>query len=46
MEISGHPKLSKSMLWLMTVVSGVVVANNYYNQPLLAEMASEFEVSE
>ncbi|WP_312698279.1 MFS transporter, partial [Sphingobacterium mizutaii] len=30
----------------MTVVSGVVVANNYYNQPLLAEMASEFQVSE
>ncbi len=46
MEKSGNPILSKSLLWLMTIVSGVVVANNYYNQPLLAEMASEFEVSE
>lgn len=46
MNISGNPKLSKSLLWLMTIVSGVVVANNYYNQPLLAEMAVEFHVSE
>ncbi|SEG74021.1 MFS transporter [Sphingobacterium lactis] len=46
MEKVAHPKLSKSLLWLMTVVSGVVVANNYYNQPLLAEIANEFQVSE
>ncbi|WP_156306828.1 MFS transporter [Sphingobacterium endophyticum] len=30
----------------MTIASGMVVANNYYNQPLLAEIASEFQVSE
>ncbi len=39
-------QLSKALLWLMCIVSGVVVANNYYNQPLLAEIASEFKVSE
>jgi len=46
MEMSQKPKLSSPLLWLMTVVSAVVVANNYYNQPLLAEMAAEFNVSE
>ncbi len=30
----------------MTIASGMVVANNYYNQPLLAEIATEFQVSE
>lgn len=30
----------------MAVTTGMVVANNYYNQPLLGEMAREFNVSE
>ncbi|MFD1166228.1 MFS transporter [Sphingobacterium daejeonense] len=46
MENFGRPKLTSALLWLMTIVSGVVVANNYYNQPLLAEIAAEFKVTE
>lgn len=38
--------LSQRVLWLMTIASGLVVANNYYNQPLLGLMAKEFDVSE
>ncbi|RNL91468.1 MFS transporter [Sinomicrobium pectinilyticum] len=30
----------------MAITTGMVVANNYYNQPLLADMAGEFEISE
>lgn len=41
-----YPVLSKATLWLMTIASGLVVANIYYNQPLLALIASEFNVSE
>lgn len=38
--------LTKSTLWLMTVGAGLVVANNYYNQPLLGMMAKELGESE
>lgn len=38
--------LSKVTLWLMTIGAGLVVANNYYNQPLLADIAREMKVSE
>ncbi|WP_108823038.1 MFS transporter [Dysgonomonas sp. Marseille-P4361] len=38
--------LSKKTLWLMTVGAGLVVANNYYNQPLLGMIARELQVSE
>lgn len=34
--------LKKSTLWLMTIGAGLVVANNYYNQPLLGMIAKEF----
>ncbi|MBO6213456.1 MFS transporter [Algoriella sp.] len=40
------PKLSPIVLWIMIVGSGLVVANNYYNQPLLSLMAKDFNVSE
>jgi len=33
--------LPKSTLWLMTIATGLIVANNYYNQPLLALIAAD-----
>lgn len=38
--------LTSSLLWLMTIGACLVVANNYYNQPLLGDIAREFEVTE
>lgn len=38
--------LPQKTLWLMAIVACVVVANNYYNQPLLGEISHEFSVSE
>lgn len=43
---NSQPKLTKITLWLMTIGAGLVVANNYYNQPLLADIAREMNVSE
>ena len=40
------PKLSNSVLYLMSISAGLVVANLYYNQPLLQQMAVAFDVSE
>jgi predicted MFS family arabinose efflux permease len=45
-NINQHPELSRPTLWLMTVGSGMVVANIYYNQPLLGEIARTFDVTE
>lgn len=39
-------KLSKGLLFLLAATTGLVVANNYYNQPLLGLMARHFQVSE
>lgn len=38
--------LSKTTLWLMTIGAGLVVANNYYNQPLLGMISKEFGATE
>jgi predicted MFS family arabinose efflux permease len=36
--------LSPSLIWLLTVVAGASVANLYYNQPLLPDIAASFHV--
>lgn len=38
--------LSKGLLFLMAATTGLVVANNYYNQPLLGLMAKSFGITE
>ena len=39
-------QLSNALLYLMAAGAGLVVANNYYNQPLLNLIAKTFEVTE
>jgi len=38
--------LSNPVLYLMSISAGLIVANLYYNQPLLSQMASSFSVTE
>lgn len=40
------PKLSNSTLYLMSVSAGLIVANLYYNQPLLHQIAVDYGVTE
>ncbi|MCK0125601.1 MFS transporter [Gelidibacter sp. F2691] len=40
------PKLTNPVLYLMSISAGLVVANLYYNQPLLVLIAHSFNVSE
>lgn len=46
--MNDHKKtvLTPSLLWLMAISSGLIVANNYYNQPLLSLIARDFNASE
>ncbi len=38
--------LTKLHLWVMTIATGLVVANIYYNQPLLGDISKDFNVSD
>ncbi|GHE40974.1 MFS transporter [Sphingobacterium griseoflavum] len=44
--VDTKPQLNSTALWLMAILSGLVVANNYYNQPLLGLIANDFQVEE
>ncbi|WP_312333674.1 MFS transporter [Sphingobacterium sp.] len=44
--IAAKNELPKATLWLMTIATGLVVANNYYNQPLLGLIAKDLSVDE
>lgn len=37
--------LSQSLVWLMATATGIAVASNYYAQPLLESIASDFSLS-
>lgn len=39
------PQLTTFTLWVMTITTGLVVANLYYNQPLLVDIANTYHVS-
>ncbi|UEG53796.1 MFS transporter [Mucilaginibacter daejeonensis] len=38
-------KLTPLILWVMTLATGLVVANIYYNQPLLGDIANAFHIT-
>jgi predicted MFS family arabinose efflux permease len=45
LSAKGTPQLTTSVLWVMTITTGLVVANIYYAQPLLSDIASTYKVS-
>jgi predicted MFS family arabinose efflux permease len=40
-----HPELTPLTLWIMTIATGLVLANLYYNQPLLEDIARTFHTT-
>ena len=41
-----QPELTRLNLWVMAIATGLVVANLYYNQPLLGDISQTFGVPE
>ncbi|WP_312399235.1 MFS transporter, partial [Chryseobacterium sp.] len=46
MQIDSTSRISRTVIWLMSIISGLVVANNYYNQPLLGLISKDLNVTE
>lgn len=46
MHMNSTSGISRTVIWLMSVISGLVVANNYYNQPLLVLISEDLHVPE
>ncbi|SFN13016.1 Predicted arabinose efflux permease, MFS family [Paenimyroides ummariense] len=46
MEIKEQNILTKPILWFLTISTGLIVANIYYNQPLLGLIAKDFDITE
>lgn len=46
MQMNSTSGISRTVIWLMSVISGLVVANNYYNQPLLALISEDLQIPE
>lgn len=46
MQLNYTGGISRTVIWLMTIISGLVVANIYYNQPLLSLISEDLQVSE
>lgn len=44
-SIVAHHPPSRRLIWLLTVATGASVANLYYNQPLLSDIARTFHAS-
>jgi len=40
-----QPELTQVTLWIMTIATGLIVANLYYNQPLLDDISNTFHCS-
>lgn len=41
-----QPALSTAMIWIMSAASGLTVANIYYIQPILAQIAKYYQISQ